>query len=80
LVFNIILSILLIFPLQASGLALASSLSGFVLFFLTIKAFGIKDFKEIAMSKNLIYLMLFLTILSFSLISLKEIVDTKFHI
>jgi len=80
LLFNIILSLLLIFPLQASGLALASSLSGFVLFFLTIRAFGIKDFKEIAISKNLIYLIIFLAILSFSLISLKEIVDTNFYI
>ena len=38
--FNILLSLILISPLGASGLALASSLSGFILFYLTIKEFG----------------------------------------
>jgi putative peptidoglycan lipid II flippase len=38
--FNIILSLLLIKPLGASGLALASSLSGILLLILTLKEFG----------------------------------------
>jgi len=41
---NIILSLLLIEPYGIYGLALASSLSGFILFYLTIKEFGYKKF------------------------------------
>ena len=44
---NIILSLILIYPLGASGLALASSLTGYILFFLTIKEFGFDKFKQI---------------------------------
>lgn len=50
LVANIIFSLILIKPYEAAGLAFASTLSGFVLFFLTIRAFGfnnlIKMFKK----------------------------------
>lgn len=42
--FNIIFSLILIKPYGAAGLAFASSISGFVLFFLTIKEFGFKKF------------------------------------
>lgn len=41
---NIILSLLFIEPYGIFGLALASSLSGFILFYLTIKAFGFQKF------------------------------------
>ena len=44
--FNIIFSLALIQPFGAAGLAFASTLSGFVLFFLTIKAFGFEKFKN----------------------------------
>jgi len=44
---NIILSLVLIYPLGASGLALASTLTGYILFFLTIKEFGFNNFKQI---------------------------------
>lgn len=44
---NIILSLILIYPLGASGLALASSLTGYILLFLTIKEFGFKKFKKV---------------------------------
>ena len=44
---NIILSLLLIVPYGAVGLALASSLSGFVLFHYTLKEFGYKRFVSI---------------------------------
>lgn len=50
LVWNIIFSLILILPYEAAGLALASTLSGFILFFLTIKAFGFSKF--IAMFKT----------------------------
>jgi putative peptidoglycan lipid II flippase len=41
---NIVFSLILIKPYGAAGLAFASTLSGFILFFLTIKAFGFKKF------------------------------------
>jgi putative peptidoglycan lipid II flippase len=44
---NIILSIVLIYPLGATGLALASSLTGWILLFLTIKEFGWQNFKRL---------------------------------
>ncbi len=45
--FNIIFSLILIKPYGAAGLAFASTLSGFILFFLTIKAFGFTSFKKL---------------------------------
>ena len=51
LVTNIVLSIVLIFFLKAAGLALSSSIAGLVLFFLTIKEFGVREFLDIISSK-----------------------------
>jgi len=62
LIINIILSIALIYPLEAVGLALASSLSGFVLFVLTIKEFGFGRFLDILSLKNFAILLLLLNI------------------
>ena len=45
LLWNIIFSLALIIPYEAAGLAFASTLSGFILFYLTIKEFGFKRFK-----------------------------------
>lgn len=56
LIFNIILSLALIYPLGGMGLALASSISGFVLFWLTIKEFGIEEFFDIIIDKKLLLL------------------------
>ena len=42
---NIVFSLILIQPFGAAGLAFASTLSGFILFYLTIKAFGFQKFK-----------------------------------
>jgi putative peptidoglycan lipid II flippase len=50
LAWNIVFSLILIKPYGAAGLAFASTLSGFILFFLTIKAFGFGKF--IAMYKK----------------------------
>ena len=47
LAWNIVFSLILIKPYGAAGLAFASTISGFILFFLTIKAFGFKKFKEL---------------------------------
>ena len=44
LAWNIVFSLILIKPYGAAGLAFASTLSGFILFFLTIKAFGFNKF------------------------------------
>ncbi|MEO1958578.1 MAG: murein biosynthesis integral membrane protein MurJ [Nautiliaceae bacterium] len=41
---NVIFSIILIFPLKVLGLALASSISGWILFYFTLKEFGFRDF------------------------------------
>ena len=44
LAWNVVFSLILIKPYGAAGLAFASTLSGFILFFLTIKAFGFDKF------------------------------------
>jgi len=51
LAFNIVFSLLLIKPYGAAGLAFASTLSGFILFFLTIKEFGFSKFKLLLLNK-----------------------------
>ncbi len=43
---NILFSLILIFPLKVYGLALASSIGGWILFFLTLKEFGYKEFTK----------------------------------
>jgi putative peptidoglycan lipid II flippase len=48
---NILFSLLFIIPFQAHGLALASSLSGFILFHLTLKEFGYNKFFKILQAK-----------------------------
>lgn len=55
LISNIILSLLLIKPMGASGLALASSITGFVSLIFTIKVFGSKRFFDIILHKNALY-------------------------
>lgn len=45
LAWNIVLSLALIVPYQAAGLAFASTVSGFILFYFTIKEFGFTKFK-----------------------------------
>lgn len=47
---NIVFSLILIQPYKAAGLAFASTLSGFVLFFLTLRAFGFEKFKKMLRS------------------------------
>ena len=43
---NIIFSLLLIKPFGAAGLAFSGTIGGFVLFFLTLRAFGFKRIIE----------------------------------
>jgi len=72
---NIALSLAFISPFGAFGLALASSLSGFVSFFLTIKIFGIKNFFDILRSKNTIYLLVGSFVFTFCLYLAKDFID-----
>lgn len=50
--FNIVFSLILIKPYGAAGLAFASTISGFVLFYLTIKEFGLKKFLNLMLKKD----------------------------
>lgn len=69
---NIVFSLLLIVPFQASGLALASSLSGFILLFLTIKAYGLRKFLDIINNSKLFILLFVLIIEGVILYFLKD--------
>jgi putative peptidoglycan lipid II flippase len=55
---NIVFSLLLIFPLKVYGLALASSIGGAVLFFLTLKEFGFKEFLSFFEKKYVLLMIL----------------------
>jgi len=59
---NIVLALILVKLLKVEGLALAGSFGGFVLFFLTIRYFGIKKFLDILSFKKVAVFFLFLTI------------------
>lgn len=72
LVFNILCSLLFIYPLGAFGLALAGSLGGIVLFALTLKSFGMKRFFSIIKDKKIFFVLLLLTAEGFALVYLKE--------
>ncbi len=52
-----VLALIFISPFGVSGLALASTIGGFVSFFLTLKVFGIESFLDIIRSKNSLYLL-----------------------
>jgi len=69
---NIILSLALIKPLGAAGLALASSLSGILLFGLTIKEFGKGQFFAIIKDKKALYLLIGVILFTIILLYVKE--------
>ncbi|HIE35562.1 MAG TPA: hypothetical protein EYP79_05155, partial [Campylobacterales bacterium] len=62
LISNIFLSIILIFFMQAAGLALASSIAGFVLLLFTLKEFGFKEFLKFFTFKKIFLLTILLSI------------------
>ncbi len=70
---NIILSLALIAPLQAGGLALASSLSGFIGFVMTVRAFGSRRFFDIITTKYLIAYAFSMLLFILLLLVLKEL-------
>jgi putative peptidoglycan lipid II flippase len=72
----ILFALAFITPYGVSGLALASTLGGFVSFTLTIKVFGVKNFLDILHSKNTIYLTLSATLLTVLLLIFKDFVTS----
>ena len=65
-----IMSLILMYPMGAKGLALAGSLGGWVLFIFTIKEVGFEKFIDIVRSKNSVYFiagMLLFSILIYAL-------------
>ena len=72
---NVLLYALLVAPLGVSGLALASSGGGIVLFILSIHSFGVKKFLDIILCKKLYIYILAMAILIPLLLYSKEIID-----
>ena len=70
-----IIALSLISPMGVSGLALAGTLSGFVGFILTIKAFKIENFLDILRSKNAIYLFIGSVIFTIFLLIFKDFIS-----
>ena len=75
---NVIFSLILILPMGAAGLALASSLSGFVLLGLTIHAYGLNRFLAIMRTRMLLFLFFALTLEVLGLWGIKEILRVYF--
>ena len=70
---NIVLALILVYPLKAVGLALASALSGFILLGLTIKHFGAREFLDILKSKLLLVYIAFVAFVIIITLFLKGI-------
>jgi putative peptidoglycan lipid II flippase len=70
----IIFALSLISPMGVSGLALASTVGGFVSFTLTIKVFGVKEFFEMLRSKNALYLLIGAVALSVLLLVFRDFI------
>lgn len=78
LIVNIFLSLALIFVLKAAGLALASSLAGFVLLILTIKEFDYKEFFSFFEFKRVVIFILAIFLEIVVLLILKKMFDLYF--
>jgi len=74
LVAYIILALSLISPMGVSGLALASTIGGVLGFTLTIRVFGVKNFLDIFLSKNLVYLVVGSVLLAVLLLEFKSFI------
>jgi len=73
LISNIILSLTFISSYGAMGLALASSLSGFLSFYLVLKEFGFKEFKKFLKLKEIVLFIVFSSLFSISIVLFKDI-------
>ena len=76
LVTYIVVALSLISPMGVSGLALASTIGGFVSFSLTIKTYGIENFLDILRSKNAIYLLIGAILFTVLLLIFKDFIST----
>lgn len=74
LLFYIIFALTLIAPMGAAGLALAGTIGGFAGFVMTIRAFGVKNFFDILISKNAIYLITGSILLTIALLLFKDFI------
>ncbi len=70
---NIIFSLILIIPYQVYGLALASTISGFITLGLTLHAFGLQRFLDIIATKKSIYLLIASLIIFALTLGIKEL-------
>ncbi|WP_455755839.1 murein biosynthesis integral membrane protein MurJ [Sulfurimonas sp.] len=75
LVTYIVFALSLISPMGVGGLALASTVGGFVSFTLTIQVFGVKNFLDIVINKKAIYLLIASLLFIFSLLTFKEFIS-----
>ncbi|WP_169940880.1 murein biosynthesis integral membrane protein MurJ [Campylobacter sp. RM15925] len=75
---NLIIAVILMRPYGAFGLALASSLGGFVLLALNIKAFGAREFLAIISFKRLSVIVVALSVFALILIFLRNFIDANF--
>ena len=71
---NIFLSLAFIVPLGAMGLALASSLSGLILFAYTVKAYGCKRFLAIISDTKMLWLLLASVVFTLILFLFKDLI------
>jgi putative peptidoglycan lipid II flippase len=69
-----VLALGLITPMGVSGLALASTIGGFVGFFLTLRSFGVDKFVVILKSKYGVYLLIFIPVFIAVLLVLKSFI------
>lgn len=72
---NIILSLALIQPLGAAGLALASSLTGIILFTLSVRAFGTQKFYAIIRHRYALYIISGAWVYALILLQIKELLS-----
>ena len=75
LILNIISCFLLIKPLGAAGLALASSIGGFYLFIMNLKEFGFGNFLDIINPKKIFIILALCSIEVLLLLVFKEIIN-----
>ena len=78
LVFNLVLAVILMQACGAFGLALASSLGGFLTLALNVKFFGIRKFLAIIEPKKLTLLSAVLALEAVILIFLRKFLDANF--
>ncbi len=72
---NIAFSLALLIPFGAAGLALASSIAGYVSFILTLYTFGMKDFFTFFHSKHTLFLILGTFVLAIITFIFKHFID-----